>query len=227
MNFITWMESKQFERLIPKEVLDLVPIIKTKAKELTDQYFQDKSSVPKYLPLATILDPFYTDKQIQISFVRIDEWQRLNLPPGQGVTSEKPIPEAGNVRIIFYRIPMTGFDTIYHELVHAFDPKIFKGISNTKKIKGEQDNTTDHELDARIAGFIDIMRDKLREAEDNKADLVEELLNWMRKQKLEEDLEVQDTPRLLRGMPLWYIKTRPKVWKKFVTSVYAALQEFN
>jgi len=227
MDFITWMESKQFEKLIPKEVLDLVPILKKKAKELTSQFFEDNESPPKYLPFTTIKDPFYTDKDIQISFVRIDEWERLNLPIGQGISSSKPIPEIGDRRMVFYRIPMTDFDTIYHELVHAFDPKIFKGISTPKKINGEQNNTTPHEIEARMAGFIDIMKDKLREAGKNKTQLLRELLAWMKKEKSEEDLEPQGTPMLLKGMPLWYIKNKPKVWKKFITSVYAALEEFN
>src|SRR4051812_16082560 len=109
MKFSMWLESKHFERLIPKEVLALVPILKTKAKELTDKYFEDNNSVPPYLPFTTIADPFYHGKNIQISFVRADEWRRANLPPGQGVASEKLIPEIGDRRLIFYRIPMTGF----------------------------------------------------------------------------------------------------------------------
>ncbi len=225
MKFSMWLESKQFERLIPKEVLDLVPALKNKAEQLTQMYFRDKTSVSPYTSFAKIPDTFEKGKLIDVAFLSMEEWKKRGLS-GQGVASRAGIPDTNNQRVVWYRIPMTGLDTIYHELVHAYDPKFVKGMSKPEIKNGFQSMTTAHEVDAQIGGFIDLMKEKLHNSDhDERAELISELEHWLRKNKTEQDLE--QMPRLLAGMPVWHLKQDRKIWGKFLTSVYSVLSNFK
>ncbi len=148
----------------------------------------------------------------------LEEWNKIGLPRAQGVCSRTPIQQAGNQRVIYYRIPMTGFDTIYHELVHAYDPKFVRKNSQLG------DMLSPHEVDAHIAGFIDLMKEKLLNSDENtKNELIEELKEWLRKNKQESELEPYNMPRLLAGMPIFHLKQYKKLWNKFLTSVHSAI----
>lgn len=204
MKFSIWLESRQFKKLIPPEVLALVAPLKAKAKELTKAFWEDKSSVPGYTHFAKIKDTFYPNNEVDIAFLTQEEWDKRKYPQGQGVAGKIP------PRVVHYKIPMTGYDTIYHELVHAFDPKFVL-------FKTAPGNNTPHEVDAYIGGHIDVMKEKLRTAtpQDKK-----ELIGWLRHGQ---DTEPYDMPKLLAGMNVFHLKQNPKVWRKFVSSVYNEL----
>ena len=220
MNFAVWFESKQFERLIPKEVLALVPRLKKEAEELTKAYFKDKSSVKPYSSFAKIPDPFFPS-QMDVAFLTIEEWNKRGYPSSQGISSDKPF--VNNERVVYYRIPMTDYSTIYHELVHAYDPKIGKGLSPNKKINGMQDNRTPHELDAHLSGHIDMMKQMLREASPEQSNKWKaELKNWLN-DKTRYDDEPYFMPQLLKGVMVDPFRKNQKLWRKFVSSIYNAV----
>lgn len=221
-NFTTWIESRQFERLIPSEILAQVPAIKEKARQLTQAYNIDKTSVPPYTEFGKFHDPVFPEGQIIILFLTSEEWQRKGLPRGQGVTSTKATPN----RFVCYQIPMTNYDTIYHELVHLFDPKLTKGISKPQRVNGVQNNLTSHETEAQMAGFIDQMREKLNQANpETRIQLVNELKNWLRFQKTDSNTEPWNLPKLLLGSTVWHLLNDPITRRKFLSSVYNALPQ--
>jgi hypothetical protein len=225
IRFTTWLESKQFKRLIPDEVLVMIPRLKEKAQELTTAYFEDKTKVPSFVSFAKVNDPFFPGKKIHIGFITIEEAGRRGYPNAQGIASAKPLPKEGE-RIVYYRIPMTGFDTIYHELVHAFDPKLAKGISKIEKVNGFQSMVTPHEVDAVISGFVDIMHDKLQEASPTeRRSLIEELKAWLRKG--DADVEPWNMPTLLQGMQVYQLKSTPKLWRKLTSTIYNSLSQYD
>lgn len=214
-----WLESRQFERLIPKEALALVPKLKSMARELTDLYYADKSVVPPYTHVAKLPNVFRPGRPIDVGFLTIEEWQRRKYPMGQGTNSREP-------PLIHYRIPMTGYDTIYHELVHAYDPKLAKGLSLPKRLGKEQDNRTPHEVEAQIAGHIDMMKERLASAtKQDKVRLISQLKNWLRS-SANKDIEPFNMPELLANMPTWHLQQDRKLWRKFVSSVYNALGDY-
>jgi len=105
MNFSTWLESRQFRRLIPEAVLTLVPLLKKKGLELTNLYFNDKSSVANFTLFTKLDDPFFPGK-MRIGFITAEEANKRGYSSGQGFTSPSPLPDIGE-RAIYYKIPVT------------------------------------------------------------------------------------------------------------------------
>jgi hypothetical protein len=206
--FANWLESQQFKRLIPPEVLDMIPILKQQARSLTQQYNQDKSSVEPYVQVYQRPDQFLLGKLLIIDFMTAERWNELGLR-GQGLAG---IDDNGNRRVL-YRIPMVGYDTIYHELVHAFDPKLAEGIP-----QGSNPNILSHEVDAYISGHIDDIKDRLRQETSQEAQrLLGDLKNWLRKAKT--DFDPWNLPELLRNMTIYHYYVDKKRWRKFVSII--------
>jgi len=160
-------------------------------------------------------DPFYPGGSINIAFLSIEEFKRLDLS-GQGVASRKPI---NGERVVYYRIPMTSYDTIYHELVHAFDPKFILGLSKPQRSGGFQSMGTPHEVDAYIGGFVDEMQNRLNVAPpERKKDLLGELRYWL--SYINKGDEPEDMPTLLKGMQIYHLRKDPAIWKKFLSIIY-------
>jgi hypothetical protein len=221
MKFSTWLESRQFKRLIPDNVLALVPALKAKAQELNQAYAQ--GHMKPFVSFTKIDDPFYPGKKVDIGFITREEAKKRKLLIGQGVVSSKPLPETGE-RICYYAIPISGFDTIYHELVHVFDPKVGKGLSKSAWSSGFQSMDTPHEVDANISGFIDIMKEKLEKTSPTKRnDLIKELKDWLRNPV---DLDPWAMPELLRTTVGGSFMKGGKNRHKFLTSIYNALAEY-
>lgn len=204
--FSTWLEARQFRNLIPQEILALVPKLKNEAQALNQLYYQDHTKVPSQKEFTRIPDPFRPGRDIPIVFIKRD-----NKTKGQGGFRYE-----GDEKVILYSIPMTGFDTIYHELVHAHDPKLAKGISKSIMSNGMQNNTTPHEIDAYIGGHVDRIKDNLAHNPQREA-LLTELKNWLRNTKSEADLEPHNLPQLLQGMMLYHIIADKKNWRRFVS----------
>jgi len=120
---------------------------------------------------------------------------------------------------------MTMYDTIYHELVHLYDPKFAKGISKSETQDGLQKMTTPHEVDAQVSGFVDLMREKLDVANDGeKKNLIKDLKNWLR--KADDETEGWNMPRLLAGMPIYHLKKSGN-WRKFISIIYNTMKEYE
>lgn len=137
-SFVQFLESKIFQ--LPSDILNLINEIYRKVKILNKSEKDFRTVF-----LGSFPDQF-SDKDVVIYAVKKHFGQG-----GFGIVDGVPT--------IILRIPMTNFDTIYHEFVHAFDPKLRKGISKHKvhqdgPFKGMQDNSTPHEIDAKISGIL-------------------------------------------------------------------------
>lgn len=216
--FSQWSESRQFRKLLPPEILALVPSIKQEAKSLTQQYYKDKTSVPPYKEVAKVADPLHSGKKLILGFVTIEEWLKRRYP-GVGIYGfDKNIGS----NVVMWRIPMIEYDTIYHELVHAYDPKLAKGVPPKK---GEfQNNRSAHEVDAYIGGHVDLMKDKLNASSpEEKTKLLQELKKWMTKAKGESDYDTYNLPELLKGMTVYHLSMDKPNWRKFISVLYNEL----
>lgn len=212
MNFRLFFESHIFQ--LPPKALQLVDVIRSECQRLTELYYQDKSKVPAETFLGELPDPFLKDKKIKIYALVIEEFLKRYPAGGQGnagVLNGQPL--------VNYSIPIIGDDTIYHELVHIYDPKFRLGLSKGKKLNGEQDNTTPHEIDARISGNIEDVNYRLKQLPiEKRKEAITELIQWLRKPDFEAESLVQ--PFVLRGMSIYYLHQNPKTWRMFLSRLW-------
>lgn len=202
MNFKQYLESKILD--IPDEAKKLIPFIKSKIEYAN----KNGMSIP-IEKIAELKDPF-SNKNIQFFLIqRFQSQGRFEIVDGNPT--------------IYYRIPMYDFDTIYHELVHAYDPSYRKGINKPVWSNFGQNNNTPIEQLAFQSARLNDIREKLKKmplAERQK--IISELKNWLKKSKTESELEPYNLPPFLGGLLLNNFKD--KDWRQFASRLWNILQ---
>lgn len=216
MKLISLLEVRAFRRLVPPEALRAVPAFRTAIERLNAAY--DAGSFTTYEKLGELPDTF-SPQSIKVYAMAIDFYTQRGFR-GQGSMGTM----AGTPTIV-YRIPMGGFDTIYHEIVHAYDPKVRLGLSKSVQIPTlGQSMVTPHEIDATVAGRVDDINfrlDSLPTAEQRR--LRQELATWLRMQKDDAALDLENLPDLLRGWQLGYLIDKPELRRRVLSILYQEL----
>ena len=201
IKFSIWLESRMFE--IPEQAKNILPSLTERIKQLSQKNWDGAEQFAE-------LDDTLTDGKIPIYLISSKKYYDMGLR-GQGCVRNNDMPT------IYYRIPMTDFDTIYHELTHAYDPQLRKNVSKPVWRNGFQKNTTPHE---RLA----INSARMHEIKNASPQEKAELINWLRKEKTENDLEPERLPKLLRNMGVLYLYFKnKKYWRQFVSSLWHVL----
>lgn len=210
MGFKTWLESKIFNQF-PSD-----------AKQLIDQLYtmipQMDVKTPTKL-VGQVQDPF-SDKPIQV-YVMNQEDRAKRGWSGQGNTQRLPDGSC----VIYFFVPMTYTDTIYHEFVHAYDPKFRKMKQNVGQTGGFQNAKSPVELDGFMSGKIyDAYRRMMAMDDSQKRKAVQDIMNWLKNPKQHNpELDPYSVPAIFDGLAHWHLYDDPKIWRQFSQRVYAHL----
>lgn len=214
LSFTSFLESKMFSSLIPQTVKSKIGEIEKEVKKLTDKY--DKQIINyKFCELPDT----FSDNPIKVFFADASTYYGHGYK-GQGCVVNKP-----DNCVIIYCIPMTNLDTVYHEIVHAYDPKFRKNLINTRLPDGTQNNLTYVEIDAKLSGIIHTAKQKLNSMlpEERKRTL-DEFKNFIRELP---ETEPWTMPHLLAGLPLDSYRRNKRMWRKVLTTIYNSLLSNN
>jgi hypothetical protein len=208
LGFRQMIESHMFH--LPPEANAIVPKLKSELKELSATNFKGSKL------LATLPDPF-SNKEIHIWANDSQTFDKMVKKTGHGAFGV-----AGGQPTIVYRVPMTDYDTVYHELVHAHDPQHRKGISKSINNNIGQSMTTPHEILAYFSGKIEDAVDRLKAMPlAQRIAKIQELTNWLRKVKDESDLEPYNVPSIFQGLGgLSYLSQDKRLWRQFTSRVW-------
>lgn len=199
-------ESRVFK--LPQHILNIIEPLKTLLRKTTLKYQNHNDRINNEIILGRIQDPFNENNEIKI--IAALRGSNFYDKIGHGAL----ITYTNGQADIYYKIPFTNDETVKHELIHAYDPKVRKLNKNSNQ--GEfQDNKTPHEIDAHIGGFIDRI---LNLSTEEKEIQLKEIKNWLK----HPNFNIEPYENHL----LYYIscfKNRPKELKRLMTIVYNEL----
>lgn len=228
MKFKEWfsqsniVESRMF-RMVPPEAKALIPKAREICSALTKQYFNQEPIPPRTF-IGEFPDPFIQGQNVKIYALSISEFNK------NGWEGHGNMGTIDAQAVIHYRIPMTAFDTIYHEIVHACDPKHRKGLSPIVKVQGFQSMLTGHEIDASVAGHIENAKQQLNQLDpQSKQTLLDELATWIKQTQNNDTLNTDNLPKILKGFgssPSSYHRN-PVLWRRFVSILWNELLSKN